>query len=388
MPSYHRLGEVPAKRHTQFRATDGRLYAEEVFGTEGFGGRYSILYHRHVPAQVTSVERMGCIALERWDGVHRNHLLHTGSVRASGDPVTSRVPLLFNEGVIVSVARATEPQLAFYKNGTRDELLFVHEGRGVLATQFGELSVRPGDYVYVPRGTVQRLTFEDDEGRLLIVEACGSIATPRRYRNDEGQLLEHAPYSERDFRKPERLVAYGEATQGPFEVRVKIGDDLYCHEVAEHPFDVVGWDGYCYPFAFNIQDFEPVAGRLHVPPTAHQTFEGPGFVVCSFVPRKLDWDAAAVPVPYYHQNLDSDEVIYYVAGTYTARKVESGSMTVHPRGLAHGPAAGAPEASLNRARETDEVAVMIDTFHPLRLAAACRDLDDPAYLHSWDRASP
>ena len=261
----------------------------------------------------------------------------------------------------------------------------MHEGRGELETQFGVLPFQPGDYLYVPRGTIQHLRFEGDRGRLLVVEASGQIDTPKRYRNEHGQLLEHAPYWERDFRKPERLEPHEEQGEGQFQVRVKVGERLSCYYVDQHPFDVVGWDGYLYPYAFSVHDFEPRAGRLHVPPPMHQTFEGPGFVVCSFAPRLTDWDAQAVPIPYYHANIDSDEVIYYVSGSYGARKVEHGSITVHPRGITHGPSTGAVEASLQGPRRTDELAVMVDTFQPLHLAAAAEEIDDPGYLRSWDR---
>jgi homogentisate 1,2-dioxygenase len=371
----------------QFRSPAGKLYAEEVFGTQGFSGTYSILYHRSLPPQMRTTEFLRPTSPQGWTpSAHRNRHLRTRRLAADGDPVTGRRALLFNDDLVISLAAPDEPQGALYKNGTRDELLFVHEGEGALITQFGELPFHAGDYVYIPRGTVQQLCLEGGRGRLLVIEAAGTIATPHRYRNADGQLLEHAPYWERDFRKPERLVDQHAGVETPRELHVKIGDEVHRQLIDHDPFDVVGWDGYCYPFAFSIHDFEPIAGRLHVPPTAHQTFEGPGFVVCSFVPRLLDWDPNAVPVPYYHENLDSDEVIYYVAGTYGARKVEPGSITLHPRGLAHGPSAGAVEASLEAPRRTDELAVMVDTFRPPRMTAACEALDDPAYIHSWDES--
>ncbi|MGH2459736.1 MAG: homogentisate 1,2-dioxygenase [Chloroflexota bacterium] len=385
MPSYHRLGQVPAKRHVQFRIGERRLCYEEVFGTEGFAGNYSILYHLSPPAQARSMEPVGSTVPAAWDpGVHRHHHLRTANLKGGGNSVDGRIPLLFNDQVTISLAVATDPQSYFHKNGTRDELLFIHEGAGVLATQLGEIAFQPGDYLYVPRGTVNQVCFVGNRGRLLAIEANGPIDTPKRYRNQHGQLLEHAPYWERDFRKPERLATHEEHGIGRFEIRLKIGDQIYAYHVDHHPFDVVGWDGYLYPYAFNIHDFEPRAGRLHVPPPTHQTFEGPGFVVCSFVPRRLDWDPEAVPVPYFHSNVDSDEVLYYVDGDYGARKVEVGSITLHPRGWAHGPSAGAVEASLKRARETNELAVMVDTFQPLHLASAAAELDDLAYLRSWD----
>jgi homogentisate 1,2-dioxygenase len=384
MPSYHRVGQVPAKRHRQFRAPDGRLYAEEVFGTEGFSGNYSILYHLGLPAQARRIERHGCVAPQALEHEpHRHRHLRGAQLPAGGDPVDGRVPLLFNDDVTVSVAVPNAPQPFFYRNGTHDELIFVHEGKGVLETMFGELEFGPGDYLYIPRGTVQHLRLEGDTGRLLVIEALGQIDTPRRYRSEHGQLLEHAPYWERDFRKPTFVEPSDEAGEGQFQVRVKIGSELHCFYVDHHPFDVVGWDGYLCPFALNVRDFEPHTGRLHIPPTVHQTFQGPNLVVCTFVPRQLEWDAEAIPIPYYHANVDSDEVMYYVAGSYGARKVDHGSITLHPRGIVHGPSAGAAEASLARPRTTDEVAVMIDTFRPLRLAAACASIDDPNYIRSW-----
>jgi homogentisate 1,2-dioxygenase len=377
---------VPRKRHTQFRGPAGQLLAEEVFGAEGFSGNYSILYHLGLPAQARTIQRAGDVAPEPWEGAeHRHYHLKTPRLPEGGNPLDGRVPLLFNDDVTLSLARPTEPQASFYKNATHDELVFVHEGSGRLATQFGELPFGPGDYLYVPRGTIQLLRLNGNRGRLLIVEAAGQIDTPKRYRNEHGQLLEHAPYWERDFRRPENLLAHAETGEGAYTIQVKVGPALHRYTVDQHPFDVVGWDGYLYPFAFSIHDFEPRAGRFHLPPPAHQTFEGPGFVVCSFCPRQLDWDPTAVPVPYYHSNIDSDEVIYYADGDYGARKVERGSITLHPRGWPHGPSAGAVEASLDRPRQTNELAVMVDTFRPLRLAAAAAALDDPAYLRSWDR---
>jgi len=387
VPGYYRLGQVPAKRHVQFRLPDGQLCAEEVFGTEGFGGNYSILYHLALPAQARRIESLGSIAPQAWDASgHCHHHLHTTRLTPRGNPVDGRVPLLFNDQVTISLVAPAEPQPYFYRNGTHDELLFVYEGEGTLATQLGEIAFQEGDYLYVPRGTTQQVRLVGNRGRLLVIEADGQIDTPRRYRNDHGQLLEHAPYWERDFRKPERLGTRHDTGEGMFEIRLKILDQLYAYHVDHHPFDVIGWDGYLYPYAFSIHDFEPRAGRLHVPPPTHQTFEGPGFVVCSFVPRKLDWDPDAVPIPYFHSNIDSDEVLYYVDGDYGARKVEVGSITLHPRGWAHGPSTGAVEASLGRPRETNELAVMVDTFRPLRLAAAAAEIDDPGYLRSWDSA--
>jgi homogentisate 1,2-dioxygenase len=385
MPSYYRLGAVPPKRHTQFRKPDGGLYAEARFGEEGFAGLYSLLYHYHLPPAVEAVEPLPPVRLEAADEpAQRHHHLRTGELPPGGDAVGGRQPLLFNDELVIALARPTEPMAYFFKNATADELFFVHEGHGTLHTQFGRLRFGPGDYLMVPRGTIYQFAFDTADNRLLVFEASGAITLPARYRNEYGQLLEHAPYWERDFRKPEQLETVLE--RGAYEVRVKVGERLTRLRQSHHPFDVVGWDGYLYPWAFNIHDFEPITGRLHQPPTAHQTFAGPGFVVCSFCPRLLDWDPQAVPIPYYHSNLDCDEVIYYVAGTYKARRgIASGSITWHPRGLPHGPQPGAIEASLGL-RETDELAVMVDTFRPLRLARAALAIDDPAYAYSWQAA--
>ncbi|HLI26092.1 MAG TPA: homogentisate 1,2-dioxygenase [Chloroflexota bacterium] len=385
MPTYYRLGEVPPKRHTQFRKPDGGLYAEELFGEEGFAGVYSLLYHYYLPPAVAAVEALPPRRLDAADEpAQRHHHLRTSELPAGGDAVGGRQPLLFNDDIVIALVRPTEPMAYFFKNATADELFFVHEGSGTLRTQFGPLPFGPGDYLMVPRGTIYQFVFDTADNRLLVLEARGGITLPARYRNEYGQLLEHAPYWERDFRKPARLETVLE--QGEYEVRVQVGERLTRLRQAHHPFDVVGWDGYLYPWAFNIHDFEPIAGRLHQPPTVHQTFAGDGFVVCSFCPRPLDWDPRAVPIPYYHSNLDCDEVIYYVAGTYRARRgIAPGSITWHPRGLPHGPQPGAIEASLGL-RETDELAVMVDTFRPLRLARAAAPIDDATYTYSWQAA--
>lgn len=391
MPGYHLLGQVPPKRHMVFRDADDRLLYEEVFGTEGFSGIYSILYHYQLPAASRSNQVIGALAPRPAPpGPHRHRHVKTRQLEPGGDPVSGRRVLMFNRDVSIAVAAPREPMQTasgepyFYKNGVRDELLFIHEGSGMLETNLGDIDVREGDYVYVPRGVIHRLSFAGHTGRILVIEASGAIGVPRKYRNPFGQLLEHAPYWERDFRRPTRLQCYNQP--GSFAVHLKIDDMLYRRVVDHHPFDVAGWDGHLYPWAFSIHDYEPHAGRFHVPPTTHQTFEGPNFVVCSFVPRQIDWDPQAVPIPYFHSNLDSEEVMYYVAGNYAARRgIEVGSITLHPRGIPHGPQAGAIEASLNAPRVTNELAVMIDTFHPLVLAELMDTIDDPAYSDSWTR---
>ncbi|MBC8161876.1 MAG: homogentisate 1,2-dioxygenase [Roseiflexaceae bacterium] len=391
MPAYHAMGRVPPKRHMVFRDEQDNLLYEEIFGAEGFSGVYSIIYHHQLPAASIENTIIRSLAVEiAPPAAHRHRHVKTKGLESGGDPIGGRRVLLFNNDVRIATCAPTEPMLDahgqpfFYKNGTNDELLFIHEGSGLLETNLGDLSFRTGDYVYVPRGVIHRITFAGNAGRMLIVEASGQIDIPRKYRNSFGQLLEHAPYWERDFRRPERLQTINQA--GRFEVQLKLDDMLYGWVVGHHPFDVVGWDGLLYPWAFNIHDYEPHAGRFHVPPTTHQTFEGPNFVVCSFVPRQIDWDPLAVPIPYFHSNLDSDEVMYYAAGNYAARRgIEIGSITLHPRGIPHGPQAGAMEASLSAPRVTNELAVMVDTFRPLQMTTLMDQIDDPAYSKSWAR---
>lgn len=391
MPSYIVMGRVPPKRHMVFRDEHDNLLYEEIFGAEGFSGVYSIIYHHHLPA--ASVENTIVHSVKPEiapPGPHRHRHVKTKQLESGGDPLSGRQVLMFNADVSIATAAPTEPMLDgngqpyFYKNGTNDELLFIHEGTGLLETSLGDVSFREGDYVYVPRGVIHRITFGGDVGRMLVIEASGQVDIPRKYRNPFGQLLEHAPYWERDFRKPERLQTLDQA--GRFTIQLKLDDTIYGRIVDHHPFDVVGWDGHLYPWAFNIHDYEPHAGRFHVPPTTHQTFEGPNFVVCSFVPRQIDWDPQAVPIPYFHSNLDSDEVMYYAAGNYAARRgIELGSITLHPRGIPHGPQAGAMEASLSAPRQTNELAVMVDTFRPLHLTPLMDAIDDPRYTDSWTR---
>ena len=383
MPTYHRLGALPQKRHTQFRRPDGGLYAEELFGEEGFSGVFSLLYHQHPPTRVSKIERRPAPDQHQWpQELHRHHHLKTRAVEPQGDVITGRRLLMYNADCAISIARPSAPMEYFYRNAQGDELLFVHEGRGVLETTFGLLPYSEGDYLVIPRGTTWRLGQTDGEQRLLAVEAYGGpIQPPKRYRNEFGQLLEHAPYSERDLRAPTELPQHGE--RGEFEVRVRVNGEVMAYIFDFHPLDVVGWDGYLYPYAFNIADFEPITGRVHQPPPVHQTFEGPNFVVCSFCPRKLDYHPLAVPVPYNHSNIDSDEMIYYVSGDFGSRRgIEVGSVTLHPRGIPHGPHPGTVEKSLG-AERTEELAVMVDTFRPLVFGAEAERLDDPQYPFSW-----
>lgn len=379
---YHKLGEVPPKRHIQFRRPDGELYSEELFGAEGFSGSSSLLYHKHPPTRVSKVEGGPEAEIEGWDtGVLRHHHLRTKDIAPGGDPLTSRKPVLFNNDVVLSVARPDEPMDYFFRNGEHDELLFIHEGEGTVQTTFGTLPFEEWDYVYLPRGTTYRVEFEGDEGRMFVIEANGSVSIPRRYRSDLGQFMENSPFCERDIGRPEAPVFYDE--DGDFEVRIKKLGRYHRYWFDHHPCDVVGWDGYLYPWTFNIKNFEPITGRIHQPPPVHQTFAGPNFVVCSFVPRLFDYHPLSIPAPYAHSNIDSDEVLYYVHGEFMSRRgVEYASITEHPGGIPHGPHPGKAEASIGKT-ETHEYAVMVDTFHPLHLAKDAEDLDDAEYPYSW-----
>lgn len=382
MPHYIRRGEVPRKRHVQFRQPDGSLYAEEVFGTRGFSGPMSLLYHRHPPTQVAEFEPLGCNRpRESADQSLRHRHWRTARFEPEGDPVTGRRPLLFNEDVCISVCRPAETMDYLYKNADGDDLLYVHEGSGTLETMFGDLPYEPGDYLVIPRGTIYRMAAEPRETRLLVIESPAPFETPRRYRNEWGQLLEHAPFCERDFRLPD--LGPPKKADGLVEVRIKARWQLNRYRYPFHPFSLAGWDGCVYPWAFHIRDFEPITGSLHMPPPIHQTFETRNFVVCSFCPRMLDTHPEAIPIPYNHSNLDSDEVLFYCNDHFGSRKgIETGSVTLHPLGLPHGPQPGAVEASLGKTR-TEELAVMVDTFRPLRVAEGAQAFEDPDYALSW-----
>lgn len=382
MPFYRRLGNVPQKRHTVFRRPDGQLYNEELFGTQGFAGMSSLLYHHSPPTRVLDFHHVASLAPVCWPQLtHRHHHLRTGKIASSGDAITARRVLLYNDDVALAIATPDQPMPYFYRNARADEIIFIHEGRGVLRSIFGTLPYRPHDYLVIPRGTTYHFDLGEGPHRMLVVESHGPVETPRRYRNDFGQLLEHAPYCERDIRTPEELETHTE--RGAFEVRVKVGNQLmaYCYD--QHPFDLVGWDGYLYPWALSLDDFEPITGRVHQPPPVHQVFQGPGFVVCNFVPRKLDYHPQAIPSPYNHSNIDSDEVLYYVNGNFASRRgIAVGSISLHPGGIPHGPHPGAYEGSIGKT-ETDELAVMVDTFRPLNLTQHAEPLDDPEYPYSW-----
>lgn len=383
MPFYHRLGEIPHKRHTQFRKPDGSLYSEQVLGTRGFDGIQSIVYHRYPPTALLRYEDRGPFEFELEPPTALRHRhFRTRGLPANGDPITGRQPLLHNNDVSICMCVPDKTTMDYhYRNGEGDELIFVHEGEGRIESTFGTLPFRRGDYLVIPIGTTWRMVSEGPLRLLTILPRGGSIEPPSRYLNEHGQLLEHAPYCERDIRVPLQLDSHDE--RGEFPVMVRSRNRMSVHYLDHHPLDAVGWDGYLYPWALNIEDFEPITGRIHQPPPVHQTFKGPNFVVCSFVPRKFDYHPLAIPAPYNHSNVDSDEVIYYVEGNFMSRRgIEVGSISWHPSGLPHGPHPGTAEASIGK-EGTEELAVMIDTFHPLQAAFLTHGLEDEDYAFSW-----
>lgn len=382
MPRYVQLGEVPRKHHIQFRQPNGDLYAEQVFSTRGFSGPMSTLYHVNLPTEVSGWEDRGSIKpLYLEDEPLRHRHLKTRRLKPCGDAITGRIALMGNNDLEWHQAVVAEQMDTYYKNADGDECLFVHDGSGTLESLFGTLSFKPGDYLVIPRGTVYKLNFDSLPVRMLALVSFGPIEIPRRYRNEYGQLLEHAPYTERDLRPPTELPVHTERT--PTQVLIRSRNRLTLYTYPYHPLDVVGWDGYVFPYAFNINDFQPITGAFHMPPPIHQTFQAQNFVVCSFCPRMLDYHPEAIAVPYNHSNVDSDEVLYYCNDKFGSRKgIEEGSITLHPLGIPHGPQPGAVEASLG-ARRTEELAVMVDTFHPLKLTQDSVTIEDPEYWKSW-----
>ena len=383
MPIYHQLGKIPHKRHTIFKKSDGSLHYEQLFGTEGFTGMSSLLYHLHRPTQVKKMGEPVSVAPDiAVDRNMKSHRLHGFNITPEDDYLESRVPVLVNNDCYIELAAPRKSMIAyFYKNVDADEVIFIHKGEGVLKTLLGDLSFSYGDYLVVPRGMIYQIQFNSEDNRLFIVQAFSPIYTPKRYRNYFGQLLEHAPFCERDIRRPAFREAIDE--KGDFLVKIKKQDQLHPYTYATHPFDVVGWDGYNYPYAFSIHDFEPITGRVHQPPPVHQTFEAAGFVICSFCPRLYDYHPESIPAPYNHSNIDSDEVLYYVDGDFMSRNdVGPGHISLHPAGIPHGPHPGATERSIGKT-ETDELAVMVDTFKPLKITRQGLELSDGKYWESW-----
>ncbi len=383
MPIYQRAGSIPKKRHTVFRQPNGELYHEELFGTEGFSSTSSLLYHLNPPTMVRSIgdavdfrpkiaveDNLKCLSFKGFE------------VEPSGDYLKSRKVFFVNDDMQIGVARPTQSmEDYFFKNSDSDEMLFIHEGTGVLHTMYGQVPFEYGDYVIIPRGTVYRLSFNGSNNRLLFIESHSPIRSPKRYRNEFGQYLEHSPFCERDYRYPENFETIDQ--KGDFLIQIKKRGLIYPYVYGNHPFDLIGWDGYNYPYAFSIFDFEPITGRIHMPPPIHQQFEGRNFVVCSFVPRMYDYHPDAIPAPYHHSNIDSEEILYYVDGDFMSRNnIEKGQFTLHPGGVPHGPHPGAIERSIGK-KETGELAVMIDPFNPLKITADALNYEVKDYYKSW-----
>lgn len=383
MPYYYSLGNIPHKRHTQFRKPDGGLYAEQLFSTEGFSNDYSLMYHVHPPTQIIKAEPQVNVAPQIAEEKMLQHRSFDGfRIKPEKDFLQSRKAVLVNNDCHIVLAAPQESTTDyFYKNTDADEIIFIHEGSGLLKTPYGELTFGYGDYLVIPRGTIYQIHFNGSQNRLFIVESFSPVRFPKRYQSKYGQLLEHSPFCERDIRPPQNLVTND--VKGDFLIKAKKKGMLYGLHYGTHPFDVVGWDGQCYPFAISIHDFEPITGRVHQPPPVHQTFEANNFVVCSFVPRLFDYHPDAIPAPYNHSNIDSDELLYYVDGDFMSRKkVTRGMITLHPAGIPHGPHPGAVEKSIG-AKETRELAVMVDTFHPLMITKEALDIENDDYVMSW-----
>jgi len=383
MPVYHRLGKVPPKRHTIFRKADGGLHYEQLFGTIGFDGMSSLLYHINRPTQVKeigeSVDMTPKVAVEK--NIHARKLLGY-NVSPKNDFLESRVPLLVNKDVHMGVAAPKQSLTEyFYKNADADEMLFIHKGTGTLRTLLGNIEFEYGDYLIIPRGMIYQIEFDTEDNRILYAESFHPIYTPKRYRNYFGQMLEHSPFCERDYKLPTELETHDET--GEFIMKIKKQGTLHTLVYETHPFDVVGWDGYNFPYGFSIHNFEPITGRVHQPPPVHQTFETKAFVICSFCPRLYDYHPQSIPAPYNHSNIDSDEMLYYVDGDFMSRNnIGPGYMTLHPGGIPHGPHPGAYERSIGQ-KETGELAVMIDTFKPLQITEQALAIDDGKYYQSW-----
>ncbi len=383
MPRYHQLGRIPHKRHTAFRKKDGSLYYEQLFGTIGFDGMSSLLYHTHPPTAVKEI--LSSIDISPKIAVENNmqmRALKGFNIKGEKDFLMSRVPVLTNSDVTIHLANPNNLNDGYYyKNADADEVVFIHKGEGVLKTQLGNIKFSSGDYLVIPRGIIYNISFLNNDNRHFIIESNHPIYTPKKYRNWFGQHLEHSPFCERDLRVPSNLETHDE--KGDFLIKIKKEGFLYDYIYSSHPFDVVGWDGYNYPYAFSIHDFEPITGRVHQPPPVHQTFETPAFVICSFCPRLYDYHPEAIPAPYNHSNIDSDEVLYYVDGDFMSRNdIEIGQITLHPSGIPHGPHPGAYERSIGK-KSTEELAVMVDTFKPLKLTIQALDLEIKDYYKSW-----
>jgi homogentisate 1,2-dioxygenase len=383
MPRYHSLGKIPPKRHTTFEKPAGGLYQEELFGTAGFAGMSSLIYHLNPPTVVTEIKKVKDVTPKIAIDKNMKALSFKGfSLKPEADYLESRKTVFVNSDLHIGLAAPTAFSSAyFYKNADADEMLFVHVGSGTLKTMYGDISFKYGDYVIIPRGTVYQIDFDTQDNRLLYIESFSPIVTPKRYRNNFGQLLETSPFCERDFKLPTNLQTYDE--KGNFKIYIKKQGVLWEYNYKNHPFDAVGWDGFNYPYAFSIHDFEPITGRIHMPPPVHQTWEASGFVVCSFVPRMYDYHPKSIPAPYHHSNIDSEEILYYVDGDFMSRNnIEKGQITLHPGGIPHGPHPGAIERSVGK-KFTEELAVMIDPFKPVMITEEAMNLQVDDYYKSW-----
>ena len=383
MPIYHKLGDFPQKRHVIFKSDKGQHRYEQLFGTEGFNSHSSLLYHIHRPTQVKEILKSYSVAPKIAIEKNIKSLLLKGfEIKPTADFLESRKTVLINSDCAIGLAAPTKSLTTyFYKNADADELIFIHKGKGKLRTFMGNISFEYGDYLIIPRGMIYQMEFDSSDNRLFYVESHAPYYTPKRYKSSSGQLLEHSPFCERDFKLPTELETHDQ--KGDFIVKIKKEGMIHEMVYATHPFDVVGWDGYNFPYSFSIHNFEPITGRVHQPPPVHQTFETPAFVVCSFVPRLYDYHPQSIPAPYNHSNIDSDEVLYYVDGDFMSRNnIEQGHITLHPKGIPHGPAPGAMERSIGQ-KETQELAVMVDTFRPLMVTEDAMGIDDGKYYKSW-----
>lgn len=383
MPIYQKHGKVPSKRHTVFRKKDGSLYHEELFGTEGFSSTSSLLYHLNPPTMVKAMGQPYSVKPKIAIEENMRALSFNGlDVTPDKDYLKSRKTIFVNDDMAVGMAAPSESMKEyFFKNADADELLFIHKGAGVLQTMYGSIDFEYGDYVLIPRGTVYQLKFSGTENKILFIESYSPIQTPKRYRNEYGQLLEHSPFCERDFKLPHSFETHDES--GEFQILIKKRGLIYPYTYETHPFDLVGWDGYSYPYAFSIFNFEPITGRIHMPPPIHQNFEGRNFVICSFVPRLYDYHPDAIPAPYHHSNVDADEILYYVDGDFMSRNnIKAGQFTLHPGGIPHGPHPGAIERSIGK-KETKELAVMIDPFNPMKITEDALKFEVKDYYKSW-----
>ncbi len=379
MPFYQKQGRIPTKRHIQFSNEKNNLYWEELISRDGFSGIYSNVYHINPPTSLKAIGKFKKSNLISANISHRHRHILTSKLKSTGDCISSRIPLFFNKNIIISKAHAINSMDFLYRNGFYDEVIFIQSGEGNLQTNFGTLKLIAGDFAVIPRGVIWQIDIKK-EMKLLIIESASAVETPNRYRNKLGQLLEHSPYCERDIKTPKLTSPIG---NNSIDIQVKLMDGIQTYTYHNHPFDIIGWDGYFFPYSLNINDFMPITGKIHQPPPVHQTFQTKDFVICSFVPRLFDYHPESIPAPYAHSNVDSDEIIFYVDGEFMSRKgIESESMTYHPMGLPHGPQPGKIEESIG-VKETNELAVMIDTFQPLNITNFSLDIDDGEYPYSW-----